>query len=112
MFFPALVAQQVDLGDDANMVLGAGAYDLFYVRGGEGETVDEFGVGFELVVVIYEQEEGVDLTRCELFGDESHEGIEAVGSGYVDAETSHRYHAIERALRLCLVWMLRLCLRV
>src|SRR5579859_4761651 len=106
MFFPSLVAQEIDLGDDADVVLRAGFYDLFYFRVGECEAVDQFRMGFELVMIVHQQEQGVDLTWRQLFVYKANEGIEAVGAGQVDTETADRHHAVQwalgmRCLRIC-----------
>ena len=56
MFFPSLVSEHIDLGDDADVFLLAGPNDLFDVGVGEGEAVGQFGMRFELIVIVYEDE--------------------------------------------------------
>src|SRR6185437_3746375 len=99
MFLPALVTQAIDLRDDADMPAGTDLYDLFYICIRQGEAVDQFGMGFELIMVIYEKEQGIDLARRQLFVDKMHKGIYAGRAGRIDAKSPYRQNAVQRSLR-------------
>lgn len=89
VFFPALVSQHIHLGDDADLLLGAGADDLFDVGQREREAVCEFRMRFELIMVVDEDKEGVDLTRAEGVMDETHEGVDAGRPGGADTKSAY-----------------------
>lgn len=92
---PGLVAQQVDLWDDADAVPAAELYHFFYVGPGEGLCICQLGMAGELVAVIYCEDECVDLAGWELLVDEGEEGVQPGWFGGVDTEAADGEEGVE-----------------
>ena len=89
VFFPALVAEHIDLGDDPDLLLRAGANDLFDVRQRKREAIRELGMRFELIVVVDEDKKGIDLPRAEGIMNEVNERVDAGRPGGADTEAAN-----------------------
>jgi hypothetical protein len=100
VFFPALVAEHIDLGNDADLFFGAGPNDLFDIGERECEAIRELGTRLELIMVIDENKKGIDLSWGERVMYKVYEGVDAVRSGGADAEPPDGHDAVEIGRRL------------
>src|SRR5581483_10320853 len=87
--FPTLMAQQINLRDEINVMAAAGGDELFDVGQGQGAFLGQFGMALKLVVIIDAKDKGVDTARAELFVDEIEEAREFLGAGRGDAKTTN-----------------------
>ena len=95
---PGLVAQQVELGDDADIPLPAGRHQFLDVCLRKGVLIPELRMGFVLVVVIDAQHQRVDLQGDQHFSDEVDEFIHVLRLRRCDSEAADGQDGIEPGL--------------
>lgn len=86
LFGPGLVAQEVNLGNEADVVLAAGLDQFVCIGLGERVPVLELGVGLVGEVPVYAQDEEVHLGRGQVFLDEPDEQVYVPGRWCLDGE--------------------------
>jgi hypothetical protein len=91
---PGLMAQQIDEGDDLDLVFLADGGNSLRRFAREAGRVRHFGTALKLEIVIYAEDKGVGGARGEFFLDEFDEFIEAIRGRRGDAEPADGQRAV------------------